>query len=276
MTEHVPVWPMLVASVNADGTGTLSVNGAERHCAAESLEVLRTGIIARCVAIANRLHRPVRLTVAEPEGTWRLAVRPEGIVQMIDDAGMIPPAGDLSVDQGRCRQCRRLQDVNETTCIQCGTAQPHLVDVVPPDRATVPHTASPAQATPARSSALHLRLHFSTQDSVDVHGNAAVGRDPTRVGARHAIAVLSPEGSLSRTHAFIDVDGHDRVMVTDQFSSNGVEALTTPPVRLMPGEPFALETGTVLRMGDVDCTPELVRDTPSLMSPVDVDRSGRV
>lgn len=32
---------------------------------------------------------------------------------------------------------------------------------------------------------------------------------------------------------------------------------------LTPGQPYVIHPGTTLRMGDVDCTPEVVRDTPT-------------
>lgn len=129
--QRVADWPRVAATLNRDGSGSITVNGSERPCAAASVEELRTGITARCVAIATGIRRPVRLTVTEPSGTWQLAVRPEGIVQLLDDAGMIPPADGLTVDEGRCRQCRRLQPVTETRCAQCGIAEPHRVELAP-------------------------------------------------------------------------------------------------------------------------------------------------
>ena len=55
--HQVPSWPKLVATVHDDGTGTLMVNGTSRACSAESVTALRTGMVARCVAIATSLHR---------------------------------------------------------------------------------------------------------------------------------------------------------------------------------------------------------------------------
>ena len=129
--ERVADWPRISATVRADGTGTITINGTGRTCAAAGVNELRTGMIARCVAIANRLHRPVRVTVTDVAQTWTLAVRPEGIVQAVSDAGLIPPADGLSVHEGRCRRCRRLQAVTSTTCPQCGVDEPHRVEADP-------------------------------------------------------------------------------------------------------------------------------------------------
>ncbi|MFC0456207.1 hypothetical protein ACFFGR_06525 [Arthrobacter liuii] len=131
--ERVPDWPKITATVRPDGTGNLTVNGTERACQAVTVDQLRAGMIARCTAIAARLRRPVRLTVTDDTSTWGLAVRPEGIVQLVDDAGMIPPADGLSVHEGRCRHCRRLQPVTQPRCVQCHTEEPHRVDVDPTD-----------------------------------------------------------------------------------------------------------------------------------------------
>ncbi len=128
---RVPTWPRLVAELHGDHTGTLTVNGTSRACAAESTEALRTGLIARAVSYAVRLRRPVRLDVTEAAASYRLAVRPEGYVQLIDAEDIIPAAEGLSVDEGRCRHCRRLQPVTSTTCIQCHIAEPLRVEVPP-------------------------------------------------------------------------------------------------------------------------------------------------
>ena len=44
--HRVPEWPRLAATVTHDGTGTLTINGVSRACAAESVAALRTGMIA--------------------------------------------------------------------------------------------------------------------------------------------------------------------------------------------------------------------------------------
>lgn len=128
---RVPTWPRLVAELHSDNTGTLTVNGTGRACAAESVAALRTGLIARAVSYAVQLRRPVRLDVTEAAAAYQLAVRPEGYVQLIDADGVIPAAGGLSVDEGRCRHCRRLQPVTATTCSQCHIEEPLRVEVLP-------------------------------------------------------------------------------------------------------------------------------------------------
>ncbi len=255
--ERVAAWPRITATVRPDGTGTITINGTERPCAATSVDELRTGMIARCAALARRLRRPVRLTVTDGTSTWNLAVRAEGIVQLVDDAATIPPADDLAAHEGRCRTCRRLQPVTAGTCVQCGVDEPHRVEANPIDsRDVVPDAAqpvdelhdAPATPTPARRP---LRLTFSTQPSVDVTEGVALGRNPEPVGGRRPIPVTSPDRMLSRTHVLIDVDDTGRIVVTDQHSGNGTEAQTQPPTRLTPGTPYVVHDGTTLLLGDV-------------------------
>lgn len=77
---RVPTWPRLIAELHGDTTGTLTVNGTSRACAAESIEALRTGLIARAVSYAVQLRRPVRLDVTEAAASYQLAVRPGRVV----------------------------------------------------------------------------------------------------------------------------------------------------------------------------------------------------
>lgn len=255
--ERVAAWPRVSATVQPDGTGTITVNGTERPCSAESVDELRTGMIARCATLARRLRRPVRLAVTDGPNTWNLAVRADGIVQLVDDAGTIAPADDLAPQEGRCRVCRRLQPVTAATCVQCGVDEPHRVeanpvdvrDVVPDAAQTIdPLDAEPAATTPARRA---LRLTFSTQPDVEVTEGVALGRNPEPVGGRRPIPVASPDRMLSRTHVLIDVDDAGRIVVTDQHSGNGTEAQTQPPTRLTPGTPYVVHDGTTLLLGDV-------------------------
>lgn len=135
--EPVASWPRVAASVRPDGTGTLTVNGTERPVAADDVEHLRSGVIARAAALANRLHRPVRLTVTEEPATWTLAVRPSGVVQLLSGDGTVPTAEGLHPHHGPCRQCGAEQPVTALTCPACTAEEPHRVDVVLGGRASV-------------------------------------------------------------------------------------------------------------------------------------------
>lgn len=289
---RVPTWPRLAAELHGDNTATLTVNGTSRACAAESIAALRTGLIARAVSYAVRLRRPVCLDVTEAAEGYQLAVRPEGYVQLIDAEGVIPAADGLSIDEGRCRHCRRLQPVTSTTCSQCHIDEPLQVEVpthgepidapqipvdapedLPTDVDEVAHLAamSPAlapvsttvpapelddnvEATRVRcTTTAVLRLAFTTQRSVTAPGRVVIGREPIAKADEHTVTVTSPGRQLSRTHAAIEVDQDARIIVTALNAPNGVELLTTPPQWLTPGQPTVVPTGAKLMLGDVEC-----------------------
>lgn len=264
--EQVAAWPRIRAVVRADGTGALTINGTERPCAAASLEELRVGVIARCAELARLLNRPVRLVVDEAPNIWTLAVRGNGVVQVVDAAGTVEPADDLAPQEGRCRICRRLQPVSVSACVQCGTAEPHRVESSPghegpegpegPEGAVAPPLTPPAPppGPPGRPPTRRLRLVFSSQPAVEAAAGVAIGRNPQPVGGRQPVRVASPKRMLSRTHALIDVDETGRIVVTDHHSGNGVEAQTEPPTLLTPGAPYVVAPGTTLLMGDVAVT----------------------
>ncbi|WP_248243262.1 FHA domain-containing protein [Microbacterium kunmingense] len=276
--HRIPEWPRLAATVARDGTGTLTLNGVSRACAAESVAALRTGIIARAVAISTQLRRPIRLDVTEEGRTHALAVRPEGYVQLIGTDGTIPAPDGLSIDEGRCRICRRLQPVTSATCVQCKIDEPLRPEVAPPAEpktvappATVPVTQTrlgeleelhniehtrishrtAASPTP-HAAVLHLR--FSTQRSVDTGPHVVIGRNPEPVDGREPLAVVTPGRMLSRTHVTIDVDDAGRIIVTDLHSVNGIELQSVSPQRLTPGEPTVIPDGATILLGDVYCT----------------------
>ena len=277
--HRVPEWPRLAAEVTADGTGTLTVNGQRRACAAESVAALRTGMIARAVAIATQLRRPIRLDVTEEGRTHALAVRPEGYVQLVDADGTIPAADGLSIDEGRCRICRRLQPVTSTRCVQCAVDEPLRVEVAPlaePNTITPPAAAAitrpnpvelreldelhdveqtrlTRRATPARPA---LRLAFNTQRSVSAGPRVVIGRNPEPVAGYEPLSIATPGRMLSRTHATIAVDDAGHIVVTDLDSANGIELQSTPPRWLTPGEPTTIPDGSTILLGDVECTIE--------------------
>lgn len=137
--QPVIAWPKITAAIDDESSGTLVINGVVHPCRAETIEALRTGMIARCTATAIRLGRAVRVDVTESGRSWALAVRPDGIVQEIDRQGRIVPAdGELGPIEGSCRRCGDPNPVSATHCAGCGTGEPLSV------LATEPSTTMPA------------------------------------------------------------------------------------------------------------------------------------
>jgi hypothetical protein len=123
--EPVVAWPRITATIDSETDGTLVINNVLHPCWAASAEILRTGMIARCAAVAITLGRPVRLDVTDSGRPLALAVRPDGVVQEIDGQGRIVPAeSDLLPITGPCRRCRQPGPVTAAQCTSCGVEDP--------------------------------------------------------------------------------------------------------------------------------------------------------
>lgn len=286
--HHVPAWPRLKAVVNPDGTGTLTVNGTHHPCEADSVDSLRIGMTARAVSYARTLRRPVRMDVADGPDHYRLAIRPEGYVQLLSDTGTIKLHEDLIVSEGPCRRCGHPQPVTSDTCSACHVREPFNVEAptaaereTSPERETVTKAEAPPAAVRVSTPVAHellapevnrltataptaaLLLAFDAQHSARVPGRVVIGRNPDPIDGRHPVRAASPRRELSRTHATIDVDDCHHIRVTDLGTPNGVKILSSPPRRLIAGAPTLIDSGTQLLLGDVECTITLVRNDPS-------------
>lgn len=77
---EIPRWPKISVTLNADGTGLLTNQGRDHRLNAPDIDAARADVIARVVATARSLERPVRLNSTDPDGEWELAVHPDGTV----------------------------------------------------------------------------------------------------------------------------------------------------------------------------------------------------
>src|SRR3954449_106288 len=90
----VPAWPLADATVHADGSARLTINGAERPLSASDPETARAELV-RLVRdeLAAELGRPVRLRTTDPDGTEGLvAVAPDGSVTELTSRSRPRPA----------------------------------------------------------------------------------------------------------------------------------------------------------------------------------------
>lgn len=281
---RVQAWPRLEAVVNPDGTGTLAVNGTHHPCRAASLDALRTGMTARAVSYARTLRRPVRMDVKDGPENYRLAIRPEGYVQLLSDTGTIKLHEDLLVSEGPCRRCGHAQPVTSGTCVSCdvhdlfGVEAPTAAERdANPERGTVTGAEATAAASCASMSVAHglmvpevstnatvpvatLLLTFDAQCSVRAPGRVVLGRNPDPIEGRHPVRAQSPGRELSRTHATIDVDDMRRIHVTDLRTPNGTRILDASPRHLIAGTPTLVGSGTRLLFGDIECTVTLASE----------------
>lgn len=103
MTETVPVFPRIEATIAADHTGAVAINGVSQAVSGTDDQAVRAEIIALVTATATEFNRPVRLTTRDALGEQELAVYPDGHVEALTalteppaftSAASIPQASD--------------------------------------------------------------------------------------------------------------------------------------------------------------------------------------
>lgn len=83
MTETVPVFPRIEATIAADHTGAVAINGVSQAVFGTDDQAVRAEIIALVTATATEFNRPVRLTTQDALGEQELAVYPDGHVEAL-------------------------------------------------------------------------------------------------------------------------------------------------------------------------------------------------
>ncbi|MFC5932224.1 MinD/ParA family ATP-binding protein [Cryobacterium melibiosiphilum] len=101
MIETVPTFPRIEATVAADATGTVAINGVMQSLSGEDEQSVRAEILTLVTATANDMGRPVRLNTRDPLGEQQLAVYPDGHVEALSDldASAALVTTTLSADQ---------------------------------------------------------------------------------------------------------------------------------------------------------------------------------
>ena len=77
---EIPRWPKITATLNADGTGVLTIDGRDQPLEGADVDTARSVVLERVAATAATVGRPVRLHSSDPDGDWTLAVHPDGRV----------------------------------------------------------------------------------------------------------------------------------------------------------------------------------------------------
>ena len=77
---EIPRWPKITATLNADGTGVLTIDGRDQPLDGADVDTARSVVLERVTATAATVGRPVRLHSSDPDGDWTLAVHPDGHV----------------------------------------------------------------------------------------------------------------------------------------------------------------------------------------------------
>lgn len=286
--QKVGAWPRIQVEIRPEAqhvAAVLRINGAPQGCASPTIEGMRAGIIARCAALADTLSRPIAVDVDEAGQRYRIAVRPNGVVQPIDAGNAIGDAARLTPVNGPCRQCQQLVVVTAQTCGACGVEQPLRVELndPPPRRPVAPTQASTVPGialTPeyqrmpapppevdehtvsARIPRPQLIIQLDNGETITTPAPAALGRNPDAIDGHTPVKLPSPGREVSRTHALVDVDDAGRLIVTDHGSSNGTYV---DGQALSPHTPTIIAASARLQLGDttVQLHSRIGREQPS-------------
>lgn len=154
--------------------------------------------------------------------------------QRAQTTGGAPPAGEV-----QALRCPAGHD-SPPTAVRCRICDTEIVD------RSVHLVTRPVVA----------RLRFSTGAVVDLDKGQLVGRKPTvDVSSRSEppglVTVPSPDGSISRVHVAVHVEGWD-VLVEDQGSTNGTVVVLPgkKPERLREHDPRLVVPGSEIRIAD--------------------------
>lgn len=126
---QVASWPRLRAQVNDNASALVWVTHTATALRALSVERVRVGVLTQAVQVAKRLSRAVVVEVADPEGSFTLAVTPVGVVvEYVTAAAQVDVDDALLPVQGPCRRCTTLTSIAVATCVVCGVHSPTGAD----------------------------------------------------------------------------------------------------------------------------------------------------
>ncbi|WP_104129571.1 cobalamin biosynthesis protein CobQ [Cryobacterium sp. N21] len=93
MIETVPTFPRIEATVAADATGTVAINGVMQSVVGADEQAVRAEILTLVTVTATDMGRPVRLNTRDRLGEQLLAVYPDGHVEALSDRATAATAG---------------------------------------------------------------------------------------------------------------------------------------------------------------------------------------
>ncbi|GAB3205315.1 MinD-like ATPase involved in chromosome partitioning or flagellar assembly [Marinactinospora thermotolerans DSM 45154] len=165
----------ITAVVQADGTGTLTVDGHSHAVTAPDVDQARTRIIQMVAAHAASAGRPLPITTSDPDGrSWHLLIHPDGRVRPLppenptahttDPAGPVP----LPTPPARREHPARPAPIPPET----PDAAKHPVDAAPGELAR-PLTAMAALAHPAHPASAPPEVPGTMEQPVRPRENSA-------------------------------------------------------------------------------------------------------
>ncbi len=153
-TVEAATWPQVQATINPDGTATVSIAGNTVNLVASSVDEARPQVVGLIARRASQFGRPLRVLTRDPQGEWSLIVHGDGTVAIDKDTGSRPiPDGPARVE-----------------------ASPTVAEPVrsqSAERTQSPTPPQPARRTPDVPLVPSRRLRESAQSVPEVAGGSA-------------------------------------------------------------------------------------------------------
>jgi MinD-like ATPase involved in chromosome partitioning or flagellar assembly len=200
MNDPVPTFPKIEATVAADATGTVAINGVSQPVSGADDQAVREEILAVVTATANDMGRPVRLTTRDALGEQQLAVHPDGHVEALTDlnasAAVVTPTPQVAVDG---TPPSHEPELNVTQPPTIATARPTLNDFLQSRPAAPVGPATMGwQGTVRR---LTGGLIAPSPSPFELGHRDAVDRVQRSLRGPRTVVVINPKGGAHKTTA---------------------------------------------------------------------------
>ena len=245
----IPNYPVIMVDVRADGSAHLNVAGRHVDYPAGDVAETRTAVIAYAADLARSMNRPVRMTTSGPDGTWKLAVHPNGTVT------------DLAAEGAKPKRRRRTV-LTQPSAAASGTTTTIELRPAPAPALVVERSdfveATPLVQRPPVAALPTATLTFSTGAVARIRAATLLGRRPsaeTDESTDELLAVEDDSRTISKTHARLEWQD-DGLWITDRQSANGtiVDRSGQNPVELTANQAYQLIAGDIVRLGEVTFT----------------------
>lgn len=273
--------------IGKDGSARVELDGITIKLRAATVDEARAEVHKLAVEHAAQTGKTHFFKAEDPSGSWPMYVNPNGTT-VAAPADIVPRVGDSALALPDPKQAFAPADTrsggSEVEGFVVDRQHQRAVVSPAPVRANEAELSQPVNSAVAAHAAVTRPVAVEEDDrtvfiprktkrttlivltapngvvAAALNSNAIVGRNPIATSDREAVQLYSPGRELSRTHAAIDLDEQDRIIVTDLGAANGVY-VTAPGAYahtgLVPHLPTEVVPGSKILLGDVTFSIEL-------------------
>jgi len=235
-----PTFPVVHVTMRPEGAAQVNLAGEHHLFAGSSPEDSREQVIAYATTQAVTLGRGIRMRLVDEDGTFDLAVYPDGAVQRLEQPS---PSRRRQPALTAAPAPAAPRVVAAPVAPPGAIAREPIAD--PPTVLDAPHQLA---STPAAAVAI---LRFSTGETHEFRDRAIVGRrgkhSPEPDGWSR-VEIDDPSGTVSRSHAAIQFNDGE-LWIADLGSANGTSIRRGDQVVDVDTTSTQLRAGDVIELG---------------------------